>query len=146
MQKTSSSLQYTNLIKKVGSFLPTFSTFCFFNYIPFLYSHAAVLFIEDMTQAREDSLGCGFIRHHVRIILQALNSSFLSVVKVFRHIDHHIHQEIAHGCALEFPLPRRRNTFPGCVPGAIFTLALPSTIGTSAEPPSTAVGISSMRL
>ena len=35
---------------------------------------------------------------------------------------------------------RNRKTFPGCVPGSIFTFALPSMVGTSSVPPKAAVG------
>ncbi len=44
------------------------------------------------------------------------------------------------------PLPRRRNTLPGCVPAVILSLARPLIVGTSTEPPRMAVGMSSIRL
>ena len=38
------------------------------------------------------------------------------------------------------PLPRMRNILPLWVPGGIFSITLPSRVGTSSSPPSAAVG------
>ena len=59
------------------------------------FSDSAVLFVEDVAQTAEYTGRCLFGGHNVGIVLQALYCCFLSVVEVFRNIDHHVHQQVA---------------------------------------------------